>query len=122
MARKEILDRIEKLPTPQAAISRERVELWVDSEMLASGIFQVPLAYAANVMEQWPNAELKTIIGMYMFGITQDDIATAIADNRAASPMDVIAARGRRRGSRHRWRHRRQLSQSPAFLRGRIRA
>ena len=61
-------------------------------EMLVCGVFQVPLDYIVDVLGRWPTGEIKSFVGMFMLGITRHEIAALIADNPAATPVDIMIA------------------------------
>lgn len=62
-----------------------------EREMVACGISQIPLAYVTNVLERWPSEKIMTILGMYMFGVTEEDIVSAIAEKPDIAATDVIS-------------------------------
>jgi phosphohistidine phosphatase len=59
-------------------------------EMLACGVFQVPLVYMLDVLTRWPKIKIILAVGMHMAGVTRDNIANALSENPMASPEDVI--------------------------------
>ena len=68
-------------------------------EMLACGIFQIPLDYLTRLLHRWPDAKMIMISGLFALGITEEEIEAVVADHPTASPNDVMMSVMRSRHS-----------------------